>query len=206
MRVSACALSPLTQSAPMAPGPGVSQVHGAKLQITGRNCSQNLQSSQVPSPRPSLGPSPSLWPIWSCLSSEALPGASVQARGSQGGRRRSQCPPAVDAEAEARAFPAWIFCTQTPSPYFLALKRGAPSTSPAFPGMGGCSPRNPPQEQSSANLLQTRAARLCRTPGISRRCLCLPCRSLWLSPRASLLFLRRVLFHCCLPSSQGSKF
>lgn len=127
------------------------------------------------------------------------------ARSSRGGRQRPRCPPAVDAERRRRGLPQigyfapkkWVPVPRVEvqrSQHKLCLPRA------------GCGPRNPPNQQNPANLLQTRAARRCRTPGTSQRCLCLPRGSLWLSPRASLLFLRRVLFHCCLPSSQGSKF
>lgn len=80
-------------------------------------------------------------------------------------------------EAEASAFPAWIFCTKKTESLFLALKCSTPSTSSAFPGQDEA-PGIPQNQQTSANLLQTRAAQQCQTPGISQRCLCLPCRSL----------------------------
>lgn len=102
-------------------------------------------------------------------------------------------------------FPSLDIFHQKTESLYLALKSSTPSTSSAFPGQV-VPPGIPQNQQTSANLLQTRAAQQCQTPGISERCLCLPCSSLWPSPRASLLFLRRVLFHCCLPSSQGSKF
>lgn len=209
VRVSAVPAAPSPQSAAVAPSPGVSRVHGAKLQITGRNCSQNLQSSRVSSPRPSLGPSPSLWPIWRWLSSEALPGAALQDRAWQEAAREEDDGLRVHLlwmqTGGGEGFPSLDILHQKTESLFLAWQCSTPSTSSACPGQDAA-PGIPQNQQNSANLLQTPAAQQCRSPGTSQRCLCLPCGSLCPSPRASLLFLPRVLFHCCLPSSQGSKF
>lgn len=82
---------------------------------------------QLSSPRPSLGLSLSLCPIWRCLSLETLWGASAQDRAWQEmtGEEENHLhvhlrlctgSEGADREAEAGAFPAWIFCTKDPSP------------------------------------------------------------------------------------------
>lgn len=204
MRVSAVPSALWPQSAPVASGPSVSRVHGAKLQITHSNCSQNLQSSQVWSLQPSLGLSPSHWPIWRCLSSEALPGASIQDRAQQGAVGK-----------EDNDFNVHLLWMQWPMQCLAQLDCFAPKTrvliscstpspSSAFPRQD-VAPEIAPNQQIPANLLHTGAAWRCWTPGTSQRSCACP-TELWLSLRASLLFWWRVLFHCCLPSSQGSKF
>lgn len=138
----------------MAPGPGVSRVHGAKLQITGRNRSQNLQSSRVSSPRPSLGPSPSLWPIWRCLSSEALPGASVQDGAWQ--EAAGEEDNSLDVHllwmqrGGGEGFPRLDILHQKNGSLFFALKCSTPSTSSAFPGQDAA-----PGTPQTSRILQT---------------------------------------------------
>ena len=126
----------------MAPGPGVSRVHRAKLQITGRNRSQNLRNSRVSSPRCSLGLSPSLWPIWRCLGAEALPGSSVQDRAWRGAAGEEGDELGVHLlrmqGGGGEGFPLDILHQKAESP-FLSLKHKL-CLPPA-----GCGPRNSPR-------------------------------------------------------------
>lgn len=102
---------------------------------------------------------------------------------------------------QCNALPSLAVLHQKPESLFFC---SAPSPGSAFPRQD-VAPDIAPNQQISANLLHTGAAWQCWTPGTSQRSCACP-TELWLSLRASLLFWWRVLFHCCLPSSQGSKF
>lgn len=166
---------------------------------------------QLSSPRPSLGLSLSLCPIWRCLSLQTLWGASVQDRAWHEMTGEEENPLHVhlrlcagtEGQGERRR-PGFSQLGYFAPKSELASRFSTLSPQQTFPGQD-VAPGIPPK---SSRVLQSVSKpeehRKPRWLG-SLRSLFLPCRSPWPLLRASLLFLQRVLFHCCLPSSQGSK-
>lgn len=195
MRVAAVPSAQWPQSAPVTSDPSVSRVHRAKLQITGsKKICRAARSGLCDLPwgraRPA-GPSGDVCPQ---RLFQAPPSRTGLGREQSWRRTTTSMSTCCGCSGRCNALPSLAVLYQKPESLLLAA---LPAQVPPSPGRMW--PQKLPQ---TSRFLQTWQ---CWTPGTSQCSRACPTEP-WLSLRASLLFWRRVLFHCCLPSSQGSKF
>lgn len=161
---------------------------------------------QLSSPRPSLGLSLSLCPIWRCLSLQTLWGASVQDRAWHEMTGEEENPLHVHLRLRAgsegqreRQRPGFsqlgYFCTKTRVLSVEVQHSQPPSSLPR----AGCGPGDPPQkQQSSAKRLQARGAQKAPVAGISP--LSVPPMPISLAIAESLVIVLAEGFVSLLPS------